>query len=172
LSKVYHEYGEVLAHDIDANKVAHLNMLGYEDFEAIKCDSFNELYRYLWLKMKFDVIDLDPYGIPSRYFPHVFQLINDGYLFVTFPKLGVQQINKITIEHYRVFWGIALSDKDNYEDMIHAKIKDYGMQSYRSVTLVDSADLGRMYRFAYKVNRESALDLVGLKINRKGAVTI
>lgn len=166
LSKVYHLYGEVTAHDIDKEKVQYLDGLGFEDFDAVKCDSFKELHRYVYLGFRFDVIDLDPYGFPSRYFPHVFQLIDDGVLFVTFPKMGVQQINKIMVEHYRVFWGIALSDKGHYEELIHKKVADYGMQYYRKVELLDSVDLGRMHRFVYRVKKESALELVGLEVNR------
>lgn len=169
LSEIYRFYGEVLAHDIDRKKVEHLKRLGYEDFEVIKCDSFKEIHRYIFHGLKFSVIDLDPYGFPSRYFPHVFNLIDDGYLFVTFPKMGVQQINKIMKEHYRVFWDMTLDRKLDQEKIIHKKIKDYGLQNYRSVELVDSIDLGRMFRFAYKVKKESALDLVGLKVKGKNA---
>lgn len=167
LSTTYHLYGDVLAHDIKREKVDYLNAKGFEDFEAVKCDSFKEIHRYIWLGFKFDVIDLDPYGFPSRYFPHVFQLIEEGVLFVTFPKMGVQQINKIMIEHYRVFWGISLADKNDYENIIHKKIADYAMQYYRKAELIDSVDLGRMHRFVYKVKKESALDLVGLHVERK-----
>lgn len=164
LTKEYHYYGEVLSHDIDSKKVEYLKSLGYDEFDAVKCDSFNEIHRYIYLGFKFDVIDLDPYGFPSRYFPHVFNLIDDGILFVTFPKMGVQQINKIMKEHYRVFWGITLEDKANQEQLIHARMKDYAFQSLRGLELIDSVDLGRMFRFAYRVKRESALDLVGLKV--------
>lgn len=162
LSKVYRQYGKVIAHDIDAEKVDYLKALGFD--EAIKCDSLKEIHKYIYHGLKFDVIDLDPYGFPSRFFPHVFNLIEDGILFVTFPKMGVQQINKITKEHYRVFWGMNLSDKMKQESLIHERMKDYAFQSFRDLNLLDSLDLGRMYRFAYKVKRESALDLVGLKV--------
>lgn len=166
LSNVYSCYGNVIAHDIDKNKISQLENLGLSNLEVRKCDSFKEIHRYLYKGLKFDVIDLDPYGFPSRYFPHVFNLINDGFLFVTFPKMGVQQINKIMLEHYRVFWGLTLEDKGRQEELIHLKMKDYALQNYRSIELLDSVDLGRMFRFAYRVKKESALDLVGLKVRR------
>jgi hypothetical protein len=50
------------------------------------------------------------------------------------------------------------------------KIAILAMQSYREVTLIDEVDLGRMYRFAFKVERKSALDLVGLEVNRQTLV--
>lgn len=167
LTAVYNEYGEVTAHEIDAKKVAHLAAQHWADVASIKCDSFIELSRYVWLGMYWDVIDLDPYGFPSRYFPNALNLIKDGWLFVTFPKMGVQQINKIMKEHYRVFWGIALDDKETYEEKVHQKLEDYGVQTGRRVTLIDSIDLGRVHRFAYRVVKTSMLDIVGLKVKGK-----
>lgn len=164
LTKEYTKYGIVYAFDIDKERVNYLHSLNNNRIVPKKCDSHHELHNEVYLKNNYEVVDLDPYGFPSRYFPHVFQLIEDGYLFVTFPKMGVQQINKITKEHYRVFWGMTLDDKVRQEELIHKKIKDYGFMSFRSVELVDSVDLGRMFRFAYKVKKESALDLVDLKV--------
>jgi hypothetical protein len=166
LTGVYQEYGDVLTLDIDAAKIEYIQGQPWENVEAIKTDSLKEIYRLIYQGKRFDVVDLDPYGFPSRYFPHVFQLLDDGFLFVTFPKMGVQQVNKIMIEHYRIFWGISLSDKAEYESKIHSMISDYALQHFRSCELVDTVDLGRMYRFAYRVKRESALDLVGLRVSR------
>lgn len=168
LTQHYKIYAKkLIAHDIEKKKVEFIKSQNWAAVESIKCDSFKEIHKYIWSGVKFDVIDIDPYGFPSRYFPHVFQLIEDGYLFVTFPKMGVQQINKIMVEHYRVFWGLSLDDKEIYQEKIHEKLKDYALQYYRHVDLVDSVDLGRMFRFAYKVKKESALDLVGLSVNRR-----
>lgn len=166
LTGVYNDLGSVLTIDIEARKIDHIRLQGWENVEALKADSFKEIHRLIYQGKRFDIVDLDPYGFPSRYFPHVFQLIDDGFLFVTFPKMGVQQVNKIMIEHYRVFWGISLSDKTSYEDKIHIRIRDYALHYFRSCQLVDSTDLGRMYRFVYRVKKESALDLVGLKVSR------
>jgi tRNA G26 N,N-dimethylase Trm1 len=113
------------------------------------------------------VIDVDPYGFPSRYFPTVFGLIDDGVLFLTFPVMGVAQINKITIEHYRVFWDINLSDKDCYTDKIVKKLKDYAFMQKRSIEVLEIKKIDRIYRFAIKVKQESLLKIVGLEVNKK-----
>ena len=168
LTKIYQSYGSVLSFDIEQNRVDEVNALMLQDVDAHKADSIREIHRYIWLNMKFDVVDCDPYGMPSRYFPHILELIDDGILFVTFPKLGVQQINKIMIEHYRVFWDFNLSQKANYKDIMISKIKDFGIQNYRSVQLIDCIELPKVYRFAFKVKKESALKIVGLQVNRKG----
>lgn len=164
LTKVYNSYGKVTTHDIDGEKVKFIASMGMENVDVVKCDSFKEIYKYIYKGLSFDVIDLDPYGFPSRYFPYVFQLINDGILIITFPKMGVQQINKIMVEHYRIFWDIELDDKNVYVEKIHKKIIDYGMCYGRSVTLVDTLELDRVYRFAYRVEKKSMLDIVGLKV--------
>ncbi|MCY9434148.1 hypothetical protein [Bacillus haynesii] len=168
LTKHYKKYAKnLIVQDIEKKKVEFIKSQNWKSVEPIKCDSFKEIHKYIWSGVKFDVIDVDPYGFPSRYFPHIFQLIDDGYLFITFPKMGVQQINKIMIEHYRVFWGVTLTDKEVYKEKIHRKIEDYALQYYRRVALVDFVDLGRMFRFAYKVKKESALELVNLNVNRQ-----
>jgi hypothetical protein len=59
---------------------------------------------------------------------------------------------------------MTLEDKERQEELIHKKMKDYAFRSFRDLELIDSVDLGRMFRFAYKVKKESALDLVGLKV--------
>ena len=164
MTNIYSKYGRVEAQDIDKDKVRALKESTSETVEVKKCDSFKEMYNQVFQGKIYDVVDLDPYGFPSRFFPHVFNLIEDGFLFVTFPKMGVQQINKIMIKHHEVFWGLSLEDKDNQEDLIHDRMAEYAFKSFRSVELIDSIDLGRVYRFAYRVKKESALDLVGLKV--------
>lgn len=166
LTRIYQTYGSVLAQDVDVRRVDFVKEMNLENVVTKHADSFREIHGLIFKGERFDVVDLDPYGMPSRYFPHVFELMQKGWLFVTFPKIGVQKINKITIEHLRVFWGVNLSTITNFNQHIHNKIKDFGMQSYRAVEVLDELDLGRLMRFAYKVERRSALELVGLKVNR------
>lgn len=168
LTTLYQEYGTVLAWDNDKKRINHIEKMCMADVDAETVDSFNEIHRLVWAKCHFDVIDLDPYGYPSRFFPHVFELIKDGYLFVTFPKLGAQKMNKITIKHLEVFWGIRRGI--DYKTTILQQIATLAMQSYREANLIDEVDLGRMYRFAFKVEKKSALDLVGLEVNRQTIV--
>ena len=168
LTTLYQEYGTVLAWDNDKKRINFIKEMCLADVDAEAVDSFNEIHRLVWAKCYFDVIDLDPYGYPSRFFPHIFELIKDGYLFVTFPKLGAQKMNKITKKHLEVFWGIK--GKTDYKTAILERMAILAMQSYREVTLIDEVDLGRMYRFAFKVERKSALDLVGLEVNRQTLV--
>ena len=129
-------------------------------------DSILTTMRLCSERTTFDIVDIDPYGFPSRYFPHAFLLLTDGWLFLTFPKLGATQLNKVTLEHLRVWWGVTQENKDDYLNVILDRLADYALGNFRQLELLDTVDLGRMYRLAFKVTKRSALDLVGLEVNR------
>lgn len=163
LSKVYNKKATYhLLLEKRADRVEHLEKLGFKNATIIKCDSEKEIHRLVYEKLKFDVIDVDPYGYPSRLFPHVLELIDDGILVITIPKLGVQHLNKLVIEHLRVFWGY--NKELDYLEAVKSKLKDFGIQTKRAVKIVDVLDLGRLYRIVIFVKRASSFDLVGLKV--------
>lgn len=167
MTQTWATYGTVLAVDTDKERTDIVAEVPRT--EVLTENSILTTHRLVAEKRTFDVVDIDPYGMPSRYFPHAFALLNDGYLFLTFPKLGATQINKITLEHLRVWWGITQENKGDYEALILERLKDYAIGNYREITLLDTVDLGRMYRYAFKVVKRSALELVGLEVNRNTA---
>lgn len=165
LSKLYRQFGSVVAHEVNKEKAKYLESLG--DLQVIKGDSEKEVFKHIANNLSFDVIDIDGYGFPSRFFPHVFKLFKkEGVLFLTFPKMGVAQINKLMIRHYEVFWGINLSDKAVYTDKVVKKLKDYAFMEKKDIEVMDVLDLGKVLRLAIKVKHESMFKLVGLEINR------
>lgn len=171
MTEKYHEYGSVMSIDIKQDRVDAVNAKMLDDVTCIKADSEREVLLLLYHKCVFDVVDVDPYGLPSRYFPNVFGLINDGWLFLTFPMLGVAQINKITIEHYRSFWGIELSDKDEYVEKITHRLKQYAFMHKREIKVFEIVKIGRIYRMAIRVKKSSLCDIVGLTVNRNKSST-
>jgi len=80
LTKIYKEYGNVYPYDKKLNTG----------------DSFLVYHDLIFNKKTYDVVDLDPYGFPNRFFPDIYLLIDDGYLFVTMPKPYVNILNKMT----------------------------------------------------------------------------
>jgi tRNA G26 N,N-dimethylase Trm1 len=154
------------AYDIKQKRVDAVNSIGYERVHATRANSEEEILALLYSKIHYDVIDIDPYGFPSRYFPLVFGLINDGVMFLTFPIMGVAQINKITIRHYLAFWGITLSDKENYVRKIFERLEEYAFMQKREIKLLDCIKIDRVYRLAISVKKKSLVDIVGLKINK------
>lgn len=164
MSEVYSRYGRVTSYDIVAERAEQVDKL---DKVCARCeDSEEHLFTLLYLCYKFDVIDIDPYGFPSRFFPHVFKLMDDGVLFLTFPVMGAAQLNKITIRHYKAFWNIELSDKKEYLAKVLDKLQDYAFMEKRSLELLNVIKLDSVYRMAFKVKKESLLKIVGLEVNR------
>lgn len=171
MTERYQILGEVECYDIAQERVDYIDSRHMEGVTAIKGDSEMEIYRLIANRCIYDIVDIDPYGLPSRYFPHAFHLIKNGILFLTFPVMGVAQINKITIRHYQAFWGIELADKDAYLDKIKAKLVDMAFQCKREIQFLNIMKVGRIYRMAIKVEQKSLCDIVGLVVNRGSKVT-
>lgn len=164
LTSVYCKYGVVTSYEKKADRVEHVRGLELPRVFAYKEDSEIATHALIGKKLKYDVIDIDPYGFPSRYFPHVFQLIDDGYLFLTFPMLGINVVNKAVEHHYRVWWGISREDsKEDYLNKLLKKLEDYAGCYYREIELVNVVEIGKLYRLAFKVDKRNAFEFTGTK---------
>jgi hypothetical protein len=108
---------------------------------------------------KYDVVDLDPYGFPSRAFPHIFLYLEDGYLFLTFPKPHVNVLNGITRQHLESWWGSSQLTPETIGDRLAA----YGLMYWREVEVIDVIDLGRLWRLAVRVKRVKATEYTGVR---------
>ncbi len=166
MTDYYKHCGNVESYDIKRDRVDHVKSLNFRHVKVMHGDTEKLIWNFLCERRVYDVIDIDPYGLPSRYFPYVFGLINDGLLFLTFPVMGVAQMNKITIRHYEAFWGITLDDKDCYVEKITKKLEDYAFMFKREIRVVAVEKIDRIYRFAIRVEQKSLLDIVGLKVRR------
>lgn len=166
LTEFYADHGSVECYDIDTNRVNAINAKGLEGVRAVKADSEREVLGLLSRRSTYDIVDLDPYGMPSRYFPYVFGLINNGLLFITLPMIGVAQMNKITIRHLEAFWGVDYRDKETYIDKVSQRLSDYAFMQKRSSEVVDVTKIDRIYRLTVKVEKVSLCDLVGLTVKR------
>jgi predicted transcriptional regulator len=164
LTRVYSNYGNVTSYEKKADRVEHVRGLNDKKVLVYKGDSEVAVHELIGKKIRFDVVDIDPYGFPSRYFPHVFNLIDKGYLFLTFPMLGINVINKTVEHHYRVWWGITKDDnKEEYLQKLLGKLKDYAGCYYHELELLDIKEIGKLYRFAFKVTKRNAFDLTGIE---------
>jgi len=122
-------------------------------------DSFKQYHRFIADNKKFDVVDIDPYGFPSRFLPDVFLLIDKGYLFVTCPIPSVNILHDITKTHLVSYFG---SDNPS-EQQIVEKIALSGLCHWRKVVLNDAIKIGRMYRFAFWVEKIKSTEYTGVK---------
>jgi len=160
-TQVYDNYGEVLSFEKNKN-VFNALMKNTKDCLNVQCnkaDSFIEYHRLIFLKQKFDVIDLDPYGFPNRFFPDIFLLIDKGILFVTMPKPYVNILNGITASHLISYYG----EQNPSKETIVERIALWGLCHWRKVELVDCVDCKSIWRFAFYVEKVKATDYTGVK---------
>lgn len=170
MTEIYSEISkQVTSIEIEKEKVIFIAKKRLKNVRTIKSDSEEKIFELITLKNKFDIIDIDPYGFPSRFFPHVLKLFKkDGLLFLTFPALGVANLNKITQRHYKVFWNInCFEDKEIYIEKIKEKLFDYGFIYKKELEILSVTKLDRVYRFAIRVQEKSLLDIVGLEVEGK-----
>lgn len=162
LTRIYSGHaGEVLAYDIDADKCRSITEAGLEGVTCEQRDSLRETYRMLYQRETFDVVDVDPYGFPSRYFPNVLELIDNGFLFVTFPKYGCAQINRITQMHVKTFYDFDGGNNDEFLKKCLTMLETSARRTYREIEVLDVLDLGKVYRVAAKVRKQNAFKLCG-----------
>ena len=111
-TRIYKEFGTVFSYD-----KKYLNT----------GDSYYVFHQLISEKKKYDVIDLDPYGFPSRFFPDIFLLIDNGIMFITMPKPYVNILNGIIATHLTVYFGEPNPSKET----IIQKIMSYGLCHWR-----------------------------------------
>jgi len=144
LTNKYNEYGEVDCYDRKYLKTG---------------DSFVVFHRLIGEKKTYDVIDLDPYGFPNRFFPDIFLLIKDGLLVITMPKPYVNILNGITQTFLTAYFG----EQNPSKEVIIEQIATWGICHWRKVTLIDSIDLKSVWRFVFRVKLVKATEYTGVR---------
>lgn len=144
LTKEYEKFGTVSSYDKKYKKSG---------------DSYLLFHKLIYEKQKFDVIDLDSYGFPNRFFPDIFLLLEDGIMFVTMPKPYVNILNGITQAHLISYYG---SHNPTREEVIN-RIALWGICHWRKVELLDSIDCKSVWRFAFKVTKVKATEYTGTR---------
>ena len=143
-TRILEKYGEVDAYDKTYLKTG---------------DSYLVYHKLISEKKKYDVIDLDPYGFPSRFFPDIFLLIDNGIMFITMPKPSVNILNGITQTHLMVYFG----DKNPSKETIIKKIAVFGLCHWRQIECINYVDLKSVWRFAFHVKKVKATEYTGVR---------
>jgi len=161
LSTIYAKYAKVVGIDNNKTKVDFCNSI--RGVTCIKDDSYRNIYKQILDGKRYDLIDIDGYCYPSRFFPHIFLLLNKGYLIFTFPKIGVQKCHAVYKLHYATFYGIH-DTLAPYKDKVVEAVQRYGMMNFRVAKLINYTRIDRIDRFIFWVERKSSLDITGLKV--------
>lgn len=122
-------------------------------------DSFIEFHRLIADKKTYNVIDLDAYGFPNRFFPDIYMLIDDGYLFVTMPKPYVNILNGITRTHLISYYG----EHNPSIEAIQRQFALWGLCHWRKVEVLDVVDCKSIWRLALSVKRVKSTEYTGVK---------
>jgi len=147
LTKVYQEYGVVDSFDKTTLDTG---------------DSYLIFHKLISEKKKYDVIDVDPYGFPNRFFPDIFLLMDETKFFLTFPKPYVNILNGITQTHLYSYFQKTNPSKDE----ILERIALFGLCHWKKVELIDSFETRSNWRFVFNVSKVLATSYTGTN-NRK-----
>lgn len=160
-SKIYADYGFVQANEFKGKVFTELReqIREYPNIFINRTNSFLDFHKRIAEKQTFDVIDLDPYGFPNRFFPDVFLLIEKGFMFVTMPKPYVNILNGITKVHLTSYYG----EQNPSMETIIERIALWGLCHWRKVELIDSLDLKSVWRFAFAVEKVKATEYTGVR---------
>jgi len=123
-------------------------------------DSFDAIYKLRAKKKKYDVIDVDSYGYPDKFFPIVFEMMKPVCLLIfTFPIVGVNCLNGIMEQHYINFWR---SDRPTIGD-VTGVITDQALREWYLASLLEVKKIKRIWRFAFICKRKKATELCTTK---------
>lgn len=142
LTKTYLQYGQVECYDKKHGTG----------------DSYRVFHSMIGEKRLFDVIDLDPYGFPNRFFPDIYMLIEDGYLFITMPKPSVNILNGITQAHLISYY----NEPNPSLETIVEQLAEWGICHWRQVEVISVMDLKSIWRIALRVKKVKATEYTGV----------
>tara|TARA_R100001244_G_C5121126_1_gene123515 strand:+ start:49 stop:666 length:618 start_codon:yes stop_codon:yes gene_type:complete len=140
----------------------------YKKFGNVECydkkylksgDSFLNVYDLIYKKKKYDIIDIDAYGFPNRFFPHIYLLIENGLLFITMPKPYVNILNGITRTHLIAYYG----EHNPPLEVILERLVLWGLCHWRKVEVLNVLDLKSVWRICMAVNKVKATEYTGVK---------
>ena len=144
MTRIYEQFGTVESYDRRYLKTG---------------DSFVVFHKLIAARKKYDVIDLDPYGFPTRMMPDIFLLIDKGFIFITMPKPAVNILNGITQTHLTAYFG---EQNPGFETITNRFVL-WGLCHWRKITLINYFELKSIYRFAFEVEKVKATDYTGVK---------
>ena len=161
MTRIFAKHGDVLAAEKNKQTFEILNdkTKNNKSISTVRCDSYKFYHSLISMGKKFDIIDLDPYGFPSRLMPDIFLLIDRGWIFITMPKPAVNILNGITQTHLITYFGEPNPSKEK----IIEKFATFGLCHWRKLVLVNHFELKSIYRFVFHIEKVKATDYTGVK---------
>ena len=121
---------------------------------------FDAIYALRGQRKRYDVIDIDSYGYPSRFFPVVFEMMKkEAMLIITFPVVGVCCLNGITEQHFINFYR---SSRPTIGD-VTGILTDMALRGWYLLSLHDVRKIKKIYRMVFMCRREKSTELCNVK---------
>ena len=122
-------------------------------------NSFSAIYKLRAEGKKYDLIDIDSYGYPDKFFPVAFELLKEeSTLVFTFPIIGINCLNGIMQQHFYTFYKGVPSIGD-----VVGKRTDWALREWILASLVDVVKIKRIYRFIFKCKRVKATEMCNVR---------
>lgn len=143
------------------------------DIKTTKEDSFRLFHKLIYQKEKYDIIDIDPFGFPSRFFPDIFMLIDYGFLFLTCCKPHTVHPSSQLAYHLKCYFG---NERPKLIDIVEG-VKRFSHFHWRDANAITVLDLPGVWRIAFSVTKVSANEFSWGKIgdlngNSKRFITV
>lgn len=123
-------------------------------------DSFKYIYNLRKDRKLYDVIDIDSYGYPDKFFPLVFEMMKEESLLIfTFPIVGVNCLNGIMEQHYISYWR---SDRPTPGD-VTGVLTDMALRNWYLIGLIDLEKIKRIWRFAFMCKSVKATEFCNVR---------
>jgi hypothetical protein len=123
-------------------------------------DSFHAIYDLRANRRKFNVIDIDSYGYPSKFFPLVFEMMTpENLLVITFPVPGVNCLNGIMEQHFINFWRSARPTVGDVTGIL----TDMALREWRHLQLLSVRKIKSIWRMVFLSNRVKATEWCNVK---------
>lgn len=136
LTKMYQDLG----YNVDGNDIKDTGECSYRLF-----------HKHIYDGKKYDIIDLDPYGLPFKFFPDVYLLLNDeAILFVTSVKYHIPILNWRRVNSFLGYFG---KEKPEHKDYIELIVRSGLCHNYK-VQYLQGCTMGKnTYRMAFKCQK-------------------
>src|SRR3990167_4440899 len=123
-------------------------------------DSFHSIYKLRAERKKYNLIDIDSYGYPDKFFPIVFEMMKDeAYLVFTFPIVGVNALNGIMEQHFVNYWRAT---RPTTGDVVGV-LTDQALKYWQLLQLLDVQKIKRIWRYFFKVSRIKATEMTNVR---------
>jgi hypothetical protein len=136
----------------------------YEQYGTVECfdkimgtgDSYIRFHGLISEKKHYDIIDIDPYGLPCRLFPDIFLLCKPAcVLFVTHCKPNVPILSGARKKLFKSYYGIEVPTAQDIE----SSIKRFALCHWYEIETLSMIEMKTVWRWCFIAKRVKAFTI-------------